>query len=148
MLPLKAMKDQGVEPSHSVFATRHDNVVTMVYQKQVDAGGTYYSPPEDGEIKDARMRVKTQFPDIEEKVKIIHITDPIPNDPFVFRKGVPEDISRKIIEAVKKYAATPEGKRVIKIIYDFDGVVDANDTDYDGLRAMIKAIDIDTTTLL
>ena len=146
---LKAMKDQGVKPSHSVFASRHDNVVTMIYQKQVDAGAAYYSPPgEDGKIKDARARVKTQFPDIEEKVKIIHVTDPIPNDPFVFRKGVPEEVSRRVVDAVKKFAATTEGQKVIKSIYDFDGIVDASDDDYNDLRAAIKAVDIDAEKLL
>ena len=53
---------------------KHDNVVTMVYQKQVDAGATYYSPPDKtGEFLDARARYKNQYPDIFEKVKIIDL---------------------------------------------------------------------------
>ena len=36
----------GIKPSETVFAMRHDNVVTMVYQGQVAAGATYYAPPD------------------------------------------------------------------------------------------------------
>ena len=63
MFPKKILKENSVTLSDEVFATKHDNVVTMIYQRQVDAGATYYSAPsEDGKIRDARSRVKTQFP--------------------------------------------------------------------------------------
>ncbi|MEE3078004.1 MAG: phosphate/phosphite/phosphonate ABC transporter substrate-binding protein [Bdellovibrionota bacterium] len=143
MFPLKIMKEAKVNPSNKTFAIKHDNVVTMVYQKQVDAGATYYSAPdENGKIRDARARVKTQFPDVEEKVKIIKTTEKIPNDPFVFRKDLPKEITDKFIAAVKKYIATEKGKTVFKNIYSVGGLVDATDADYDGLRNMIKEINI------
>ena len=149
MFPLKIIKDAGVELGNTTFAYKHDNVVTMVYQRQVDAGATYHSPPaEDGTIRDARARVKTQFPDVEDKVKILSITEPIPNDPFVFRSDLPEEISTKFIAAVKKYISTPEGKQAFQNIYSVEGVVDSVDSDYDGLRAMIDAIQLDMDKLL
>lgn len=149
MFPLKILKDNQVTPSNEVFAIKHDNVVTMVYQGQVDAGATYYSPPsEDGKIRDARIRVKTQFPDVEEKVKIVTITEPIPNDPFVFRKDLPQEVVDKFIAAVKKYISTENGQKVFKNIYSVEGVVPTNDKDYDGLREMIKTVNIDAEKLL
>lgn len=149
MFPLKIMKDAGIEPGNTTFANKHDNVVIMIYQKQVDAGATYYSAPsEDGSIRDARSRVKTQFPDIEEKVKIITTTDKIPNDPFVFRKGLPEEITKKFIDAVKKFVSTEEGRANFKRIYSVEGVVDTTDKDYESLRNMVKAINLDTSTLV
>lgn len=144
MFPLKIIKEAGVELGNTTFAIKHDNVVTMVYQKQVDAGATYYSPPAaDGTIRDARSRVKTQFPDVEDKVKVITITEPIPNDPFVFRKDLPKEITDKFIAALKKYIATPEGKQSFENIYSVEGVVDTNDEAYNGLREMIDAIQLD-----
>ncbi len=143
MFPLKIVKDAGVELGNQTFAIKHDNVVTMVYQKQVDAGATYYSAPsEDGKIRDARSRVKTQFPDVEDKVKIVTITDKIPNDPFVFRKDLPQEMVTKFIAAVKKYIATPEGKQIFRNIYSVEAVNDTTDSDYDNLRQVIKAINI------
>ena len=146
MFPLKIMKDEGVVPGNTTFANKHDNVVIMIYQRQVDAGATYYSEPsENGEIRDARSRVKTQFPDVEEKIKIIKTTDKIPNDPFVFRKDLPKEISDKFITAVKKFISTPQGKSIFKRIYSVEGVVDTNDKEYDSLRDLVKAINLDTS---
>jgi phosphonate transport system substrate-binding protein len=149
MFPLKDMKKSDVSVSNKTFAAKHDNVVTMVYQKQVDAGATYYSAPsEDGKIRDARARVKTQFPDVEEKVKIIHITEKIPNDPFVFRKELPKEITNKFIAAVKKFLSTEEGRKAFKEIYSVEGVVDTTDKDYHSLRDTIKTLNIDKASLL
>ena len=149
MFAKKLLKESNAVPSNTTFAQKHDNVVTMVYQGQVDAGATYYSPAsKDGVIRDARARVKTQFPDVEEKVKIIEITEKIPNDPFVFRKDLPKEIVTKFITAVKKYLSTVEGKKIFKTIYSVEGLIDATDKDYDGLRAMIKSIDLDTENLI
>lgn len=148
MFPLKILKDANVEVSNKTFGIKHDNVVTMVYQKQVDAGATYYSAPKKNDkgeiikIRDARARVKTQFPDVEDKVKIIKITEKIPNDPFVFRKDLDKEITAKFIAAVKKFLSTDAGKKNFKNIYSVEGIVDTTDKDYDGLRSMIKSVGI------
>lgn len=149
MFPKKMIQDAGVNVGEHVFAGKHDSVVTMIYQGQVDAGSAYYSAPaEDGSIRDARSRVATQFPDVEEKIKIVAITDKIPNDPFVFRKGLPTEITNKFIAAVKKYLETEEGKTVFKNIYSVDGLVDSSDADYKGLRETLEAININPAELL
>lgn len=149
MFPKKILKEAGVQPGNTMFAIKHDNVVTMIYQGQVDAGATYYSAPSsEGKIRDARSRVKTQFPDVESKVKIIDITEKIPNDPFVFRKDLSPAIISKFIGALKKFIGTEAGKTVFKNIYSVEGIVDTTDADYDGLRNMIKSIDLDTSKLM
>src|SRR5690606_17745430 len=53
ILPQKLFNDAGITLGGTVFAQKHDNVITMVYQKQVDAGATYYSEPHGGQIRDA-----------------------------------------------------------------------------------------------
>jgi phosphonate transport system substrate-binding protein len=144
MFPLKILLDNKITPKNTIFAMKHDNVVTMIYQKQVDAGATFYSTPsEEGEIRDARALVKTQFPDVEKKIKIIEITEKIPNDPFVFRKNFPLALEKKFIKALKKFLSTEKGKQAFKNIYSVTGVVEADDSDYDNLREIIKATDID-----
>lgn len=149
MFPLKMIREAGVRLGNTVFAYKHDNVVTMVYQGQVAAGATYHSPPdENGNIRDARSRVLTQFPDVEDVVKILTITEPIPNDPFVFRKDLPEEITSVVIEAIKKYVATERGREVFRNIYSVEGIVEATDSDYNTLREMIEAIDLDTSRLV
>lgn len=149
LFPSKILKENNVVPSNTVFAVKHDNVVTMVYQKQVDAGAAFYSPPsEDGKIRDARERVMTQFPDIEKKVKIIELTEKIANDPFVFRKDLPPELSEKLVNAFLKYISTDEGKMIFRNIYSVDGLVRSTDKDYDGLRQMIAINKINPADLM
>jgi phosphonate transport system substrate-binding protein len=140
ILPKALLKRNGIKPSEEVFAMKHENVVMMIYQGQVDAGATYYAPPNHttGEIMDARMRVQKQFPDVEKKVKIIGFTEDIPNDPFVFRKNMPEEMKEKIINAFLKFVSTPEGKKALFDIYDIVGLIPTKDSDYDNLRKMLK----------
>ena len=136
----KAVLDSlHIHPSETVFAMRHDNVVTMVYQRQVDAGAIYYDPPDPktGQVYDARMRVEKQFPDVVKKVKVIGFTPPIPNDPWVFRKGMPENMKDKVINALLKFVKTPEGAIALYNMYDVRGFIRAKDSDYDQLRKLL-----------
>lgn len=140
ILPKAILARNHITPAEEVLAGKHDNVVTMIYQKQVDAGATYYSPPDKstGEILDARARVVRQFPDIYNKVKIIGFTQSIPNDPIIFRKDFPADMKKKIIDALLAFQTTPEGKKALFEIYSVEGLVPARDSDYDVLRAILE----------
>lgn len=148
LFPLKILNDNKVKLANTTFAIKHDNVITMIYQGQVDAGAAFYSDAYDGKIKDARERVMTQFPDVEKKVTVLKITDHIPNDPFVFRKGMPADITKIFIDGLNKYLATKEGKDAFKSIYAVDGVVPATNKDYDDLRKVLKATNTDVSSLI
>lgn len=139
LLPLKVLKDKSVEPSETVFAMRHDSVVSMIYQGQVDAGATFYTPEAEGKIQDARRLVKTQYPDVEDKVKIVELTESIPNDPIVFRKDLPEEMKKVVKEAFISLVKTPEGKDAFNKLYGVTDFKHADDSDYDGVRAMLQA---------
>lgn len=140
LLPLKTLKDKGVEPKETVFAGKHDNVVSMIYQGQVDAGATFYSPPNEGKMEDARRLVLTQYPDVEKKVKIIELSESIPNDPIIFRKEMPEEMKAKIVDALLAFIATPEGKDAFKAMYSIDEMKKSTDADYEPVRALLKTI--------
>ncbi|MCB0349818.1 MAG: phosphate/phosphite/phosphonate ABC transporter substrate-binding protein [Bdellovibrionales bacterium] len=140
LMPAKLFLDHHIKPSDTMFAQKHDNVVTMVYQGQVDAGATYHSPMTDGKIEDARRLVKTQFPDIEEKVKIVALTDKIPNDPIIFRKDVSNDIQDTISDALINFQKTETGKDIFYKVYGATGIVKTSDMQYDSVREMLKAL--------
>lgn len=140
LLPMKYLNDRHIKPKDTMFAMRHDNVVSMIYQGQVDAGATFYSPPEKGKIQDARRLVKSQYPDVEQKVKIIELSSPIPNDPIIFRKDMPEEMKEKITDELIKFAKTPEGQRVLKELSSVTGLVKTNDEAYNETRAAVKAL--------
>jgi phosphonate transport system substrate-binding protein len=140
LLPLKYLKDRGIKPKEIVFAMRHDSVITMIYQRQVDAGVTFYSPPAENDIQDARRLVRAQFPDVEKKIKIIALTSPIPNDPVIFRKEMPENMKKEIADALIKFAATPEGLDVLKKLSSVTSLVHTTDAAYDSTRAAVKEL--------
>ena len=150
ILPNALLKRKGIKPSEEVFAMRHENVVTMVYQKQVDAGATYYAPPnpKTGGIMDARMRVLPQFPDVADKIKIIGFTESIPNDPIIFSKDMPASMRDKIIKAILDFMNTKEGQHALFEIYDATGLIPTSDSDFDGLRQILKEQNINLEKML
>ena len=149
LFPLKILVDNKVTPKRTLYAKSHSNVVKMIYNREVDAGATFYSSPSgDGVIRDARVLIKKKFPDVSEKIKIIEITENIPNDPFVFRKNFPEDLEKKFILALKKFLLTKAGKKAFENIYGVTDVVDAKDVNYNALRDLIKKVDIDINQLI
>lgn len=140
LLPMKHLKDRGIKPKDTMFAMRHDNVVSMIYQGQVDAGATFYSPPAENGIQDARRLVLEQYPDVEKKVTILELTSSIPNDPVIFRKDMPEGMKKTISEALIKFAASPEGLIVLKKLSSVTGLAPCTDKDYDDTRAAVKSL--------
>ncbi len=153
LLPLKTLNEKGIKPKEVVFAGKHDNVVTMVYQGQVDAGATFYSPPHTNEkgveeMEDARRLVLTQFADVKEKVVILSVSEPITNDPVVFRKEMPEEMKTKIADAMVAFVGTEEGKAAFKAIYGITEIKKATDADYDAARAMLKSTGANAEELL
>jgi phosphonate transport system substrate-binding protein len=149
ILPLKFITDAGVKLGQTVFAMKHDSVVSMIYQGQVDAGATFYSPPEEKDgIQDARRLVKTQYPDVEEKIEIVKLTNDIPNDPITFRKDMPEEMKTAITDAFIKMLETDDGKRAFKDIYGVTAIQKATDKDYDSVREMMKSVNAKPEELL
>ncbi len=145
ILPLKLLKDKSIEPKDTVFALKHDNVVSMIYQGQVDAGAAFFSPASkddkgESQIEDARRLVKTQYPDVEKKISIIGMSEEILNDPFVFRKDLTEEMKNKVIDAMMKFVETKEGKDAFKAIYGVTGLKKSTDADYDVVRTMLKSL--------
>lgn len=140
LLPMKMLKDANVKPQQIVFAGKHDSVVTMIYQGAVDAGATFYSPPDDGEVQDARRLVRVQYPDVVEKIKILQLSEAIPNDPIIFREGMPEAMKEKIAESFLAFAKTPEGRLAFGRLYGVTDLRPSTDAEYEGVRQMMKTV--------
>ena len=149
LLPMKMLKDAGINPKEIVFAGKHDSVIMMVYQGTVDAGATFYVAPSGsaselaaggGEIQDARRLVKTQYPDVEQKIRILQLSEGIPNDPIIFREGVPAEMKEKITAAFIDFIHTPEGKVAFDKIFGVTDLKRASDADYEPVRQMIETV--------
>lgn len=148
VLPAKLLKDEKIKLAETVFAGKHDSVVTMVYQGRVDAGATYHTPAENGQPQDARRLVLAQYPDVFEKVRIVQMTGSIPSDPVVFRKDLPVEIRDKLIAALKSFGSTQEGEQALRNLYLLTGFKDCTDKTYDPVRAMLLDLNKDIQELV
>lgn len=144
LLPMRLFNARGIQLGNVVFAHKHDSVISMVYQGQVDAGATYYSPPAivdgpDGPVerpRDARSRVLSQYPDVMERVRILTLTDHVVNEPWVIRSDLHPDPERNaairaaVVAALLEFTATPEGVEIIDKLYNVRAVTAIDNADY------------------
>ena len=128
------LKKNNVQPKEFIFAGAHDSAIMMLYQGKVDGAATFYSPESNGTPQDARKLVKTQIPDVFEKISILTLTDPIPNDPVIFSKEMPEEMKEKIAQALKTWIKTPEGQKVMMTLYNMSDIRDSSDKEYDDIH--------------
>lgn len=68
------------------------------------------------------------------------MTDPIPNDPVIFRKGMPDEMKEKVVAAMLKFVSTPEGQESLHRIYNVKKLIPTSDKDYDVLRQKLEEI--------
>lgn len=106
----------------------HDSVAKAVLKGEYDAGS----------MKDV---IALKY--IPKGLRIIFVSDPIPSVPFAVRNDAPEEF----VESVKKalLAIDPGSPHYKKIGRYWDeefknGFIEANDSDYDGIRKMLNDI--------
>lgn len=148
IVPAKFFKDRNIKFKETVFSQKHDNSVMMVYQRQVDAAAAFYSPPQEGRLEDARRLVLKQYPNVEKEIRILALTEPVPNDPIIFRKNLPEEVKIKIIEAILLYIQSKEGKDFFYSIYGANSFEKSTDRTYDGFRKILKDMGVSTSGLV
>ena len=62
----------------------------------------------DTRVLDARSAVAEQAPDVIDEVRVLRISDPIPNDTMSFGPGFPEDLRDQIFDALVDFSETEE----------------------------------------
>jgi phosphonate transport system substrate-binding protein len=147
LYPSALLKENGVDPKRdlgeTITAGGHDKVVIAVYNKQVDAGATFGDSVEGGTPTEARTLVRNTLPDVMEKTRILAKTEPIPNDTVSVRKGLAPDTVARIRAGLLRVAASEEGKKALLDLYRADGLTEATDRDYDGLRRVAQLVGFD-----
>lgn len=147
LYPSALLKDNGIDPKRDfaevITAGGHDKVVIAVYNKQVDAGATFGNSAESGPPTEARTLVLGTLPDVMEKTRVLAVTEPIPNDTVSVRKGLSPDLVARVRSGLLKIAASDEGKKALADLYRIDGLGEATDKDYDGLRNVAQRVGFD-----
>jgi phosphonate transport system substrate-binding protein len=120
--------EAGVNPERdlrTIFAGSHDAAVVSVYKKDVDASATH-----DNAIPD----IKRELPDVEQVVKILVRSSPIPNDGVAVRRGLPEDLVVKIQEAFVDLGKNADGVRLLEALYNVVGYAKSDGSEFEVIR--------------
>jgi phosphonate transport system substrate-binding protein len=142
VLPAGLLAKLGIKVKAGAWVQGHPTVITSVYLSPngeiCDFGATYV---------DARTSIAKTFADVNDKVVVIFLSDPIiPNDNVSFASNVPADVRQKITDALLEIAGTEEGRTLLKNGgYDIGGLSKVDDTFYDEFRAYLDAAGYDVT---
>lgn len=91
--------------------------------------------------RDARRNIRDSAPDVIQQVKIITLSDPIPNDTLSYSPDFPDELKVTINAALKTFAADdPDGFSTAFDAYSWSGVDDTSDAEFDSIRALLEAL--------
>jgi phosphonate transport system substrate-binding protein len=107
------------------------------------------APNEDGKkllcdgwrVLDARANIRTEAPDVVQKVRILTISQAVPNDTMSFSPEFPADVRAQIETALVAFSQTEGWNSSIgsSDFYGWTGIESATDAEYDMVRAMVAA---------
>jgi len=172
LYPSVMFQDAGIEPGEVVEAGGHPQAALAVYNGEVDFATTYFSPPltdpawqpgddpepfdpmevalnEEGRtyagdvrVLDARTAVMETAPDIFQKVRIMMLTDAIPNDTMSFSPDFPEELRGQILDALVEFTASEACLESIcsDQFYNWTGLEPVEDAAYDPIRRLIQGL--------
>ncbi|MGZ9165319.1 MAG: phosphate/phosphite/phosphonate ABC transporter substrate-binding protein [Anaerolineales bacterium] len=92
-------------------------------------------------VLDARANIRTEAPDVMQKVRVLAVSQAIPNDTLSFGPEFPADVRSQIEEALLAFSETEEWANSIGSadFYGWSGIAPATDAEYDMVRAMVEA---------
>ncbi|WP_444685727.1 phosphate/phosphite/phosphonate ABC transporter substrate-binding protein [Alkalicoccus luteus] len=134
----------GVQDAETEFfsgvleAGSHDNALIAVMEGEMDVATTY---------EDAREVMLDDYPDAMEDLTVIDYTDNIPNDTISIMPELDEGLADDIKEAFLQFNEEEEMIQIMNVVYRWDAIVEAEDSDYDIVRETYEAfrdeIDVD-----
>jgi ABC-type phosphate/phosphonate transport system substrate-binding protein len=154
------LQREGIELGHVLFAGGHPNVVQAVADGKVAGGASFYSPPSptqerDGTlVGDARFLIIKNMQTVEERqayletVRILALTDPIPNDVCCVRRGFPEEVWQRFASSLERFLATPDGQSAYYDLVAGVAATPTSDAEFDGFREALRETGVSASRLL
>ncbi len=137
MVPSAAFVKAGITPQKDfkqvMYSGGHDATIVAVGSGKVDAGSVADRIYERGCAKG--------LADCS-KLDIVWSSPPIPNDPLLYRKNLPEDLKKKIRDGFAKVQNLPFGE--MGTVARFDP---ATDKDYDPIREIASVLKLDLSKM-
>jgi phosphonate transport system substrate-binding protein len=92
-------------------------------------------------VLDARANIRTEAPDVVQKVRILAVSQAIPNDTLSFGPEFHADVRKQIEDALVAFSKTEAWGTSIGSadFYGWSGIDPATDAEYDLVRQMVEA---------
>jgi phosphonate transport system substrate-binding protein len=137
------VRKAGIDPDkdiRAIFAGSHTSSFEALYNHKVDAGELNSE-----QLESAKQRGHYKDGDLV----FLWKSDPIPTDAFAVRGDLPEAFKQKVVVVLQKLdlSALPEEDRKIMVGAGITRLVPQNDAAYDGIRALVKTLNIDLAKL-
>ena len=159
IFPRMLLDREGVTLGRVFYAGGHPNVIQAVLDGKADGGAGFYSPPNDMQreqglfVGDARFLILKRMREEErlgllDEIRVLKLSDPIPNDVCAVRKGFPEPVWKTFEESFQRYLETDEGLEVYFDILAAIGAAPTDDSAFDGFRQALRSANISAEGLL
>ena len=83
-----------------------------------------------------------------DEVRVLALTDPIPNDVCCVRRGFPKSTWDRFERSLQKFIATPEGLRAYLDLVAAVAARPSDDATFDGFRSALRATGVSAVQLL
>lgn len=160
IFPRLLLDRHGVRLGRLYFAGGHPNVVQAVWDGKAVGGAAFYSPAsaqqrEEGlRVGDARYLLLKRMTEPErrraflEEVRIVALTDPIPNDLCAVRRGLPASTWRRFEESLGRFLASAAGKEAFFDLLAGIAALPTTDAAFDEFRQAISTAGVSADALL
>ena len=154
------LQRRGVALGHVLFAGGHPNVVQAVRDGKVEGGSAFYSPPSEANLRDGtlvgdarflilkNMATQAEREQLLDEVRILALTDPIPNDVCCVRRGFPEAVWQQFEASLQRFLETPDGRGAYYDLVAGVAAAPCTDADFDEFRAALTDAGVSASALL
>jgi ABC-type phosphate/phosphonate transport system substrate-binding protein len=160
IFPRALLQRAGVTLGHVLFAGGHPNVVQAVRDGKVAGGATFYSPPSASNLRDGTLVGDARFlllknmatrearEQFVEEVRIIALTDPIPNDVCCVRQGFPDAVWTRFEASLQRFLDTADGRAAYYDLVAGVAAAPCVDEDFDEFRVALDETGVSAAALL
>jgi phosphonate transport system substrate-binding protein len=143
VIPSIMMRGAGVDPdeglSEVIDAGSHEAAAAAVLEGTCDVAATYV---------DARTRIEEDYPNIMDETVVIAVEPDIPNDGVQFIPELDEELRQQIVDGLLAVAGTEAGQEALDTAYQWEELVEADNSFYDPFRQILQAAGVSAEDLV
>jgi phosphonate transport system substrate-binding protein len=143
LFPAYGLRKGGIDPDKDIkpiYAGSHTSSFEALYNHKVDAGELNSE-----QLESAKQRGHYKDGDLV----FLWKSDPIPTDPFSVRGDLPDAFKKKVADVLQNLdlSSLDEADRKIMVGAGITRLVPQTDSAYDGIRDLVKTLNIDLQKL-